>query len=274
MSQPQTSAIADGADVMLGGLSKAVLNGATGKCLGVDATTGRYKIQLVGSAARIHPKPILLKRENLQLITKQANIMPSKPQEAKHPSAWSDGLEPLAAAEWFVDCYRMRCDDDYALGGGNLHGLYNYEASAGAIVFDFLQFCLLAVAAEVAAGFDWSLCIDTFGYLLGYAFEKSDAQEKYGRENVFLAMMGGRSLRFTATQVYGCGPEYGSEPDEASQQRIEEVLQQVGPLCAPEAHNDNAVAAIDSHSTVFEKVGGSELWKAFLLRLEAELPNR
>jgi hypothetical protein len=206
MSQ-QTTAIADGADVVLRALSKAVLNGATGQCLGVDATTGRYKIQLVGRASFIHPQPILIKRENLQVVPKQAGVNTFKhPQGAKPapklPSAWSDGLAPLAAAEWFVDCYKMRCDDDYALGGCYLHGVYNYEATAAAIVFDFLQFCLLAVASEVVtASFDWDTCIIKYGNLIGYAFEKSDAQEKYGRENVFAAMMGGRSLRFTATQV-------------------------------------------------------------------------
>lgn len=39
----------------------------------------------------------------------------------------------------------------------------------------------------------------TAGDMLTFAFEKSDAQEEYGSENVFSAITGsGRSLRFTA----------------------------------------------------------------------------
>ena len=37
--------------------------------------------------------------------------------------------------------------------------------------------------------------------LLPYAFEKSDAQEKYGRENVFNVALGGRSLRLAIQGV-------------------------------------------------------------------------
>ena len=39
--------------------------------------------------------------------------------------------------------------------------------------------------------------------LLPYAFEKSDAKEKWGSENVFAAMTGGLSLRATGEVVYG-----------------------------------------------------------------------
>jgi len=34
------------------------------------------------------------------------------------PAAWAQGLKPDKQAEWLVDCYRMRLDDDYAYGGG------------------------------------------------------------------------------------------------------------------------------------------------------------
>jgi hypothetical protein len=46
--------------------------------------------------------------------------------------------------------------------------------------------------------------------LLRYAFEKADAKEKWGGENIFRAMMGGRSLRATGEAVYGSScMEYG-----------------------------------------------------------------
>jgi hypothetical protein len=34
------------------------------------------------------------------------------------PTAWAQGLSSDKQAEWLVDCYRMRLDDDYAIGGG------------------------------------------------------------------------------------------------------------------------------------------------------------
>jgi len=34
------------------------------------------------------------------------------------PAAWAQGLKPDKQAEWLVDCYRMRLDDDYVYGGG------------------------------------------------------------------------------------------------------------------------------------------------------------
>ena len=33
------------------------------------------------------------------------------------PTAWAQGLSSDKQAEWLVDCYRMRLDDDYAIGG-------------------------------------------------------------------------------------------------------------------------------------------------------------
>ena len=35
-----------------------------------------------------------------------------------------------------------------------------------------------------------------------FAFEKADAKDKYGGENIFQVTFGGRSLRFTAEMVY------------------------------------------------------------------------
>lgn len=98
----------------------------------------------------------------------------------------------------------MRVDDDYAWGGCNLHGLYDPGHDGDSVAADFLLFCKLAVQARVLPrGWDWAACLDQASGLLGFAFEKSDAQEKYGGENVFSAVMGGRSLRATAELVYG-----------------------------------------------------------------------
>jgi hypothetical protein len=63
---------------------------------------------------------------------------------------------------------------------------------------------------------DWTRFLQAASGLLPYAFEKSDAQEKYGSENKFAGLMGGRSLRSTAELVYGRafmepGPNPGDE---------------------------------------------------------------
>lgn len=200
----QTSAISNGANVHLTGLQKVELNGTKGICKGLDHQSGRYKVQLVGSATSMYPKPILIKRENLQVMPPDAPIhfyahdpvtsenRPGMPEN----SAWANGLSSLAAAEWFVDCYRMRVDDDAVLAG-NMHGLYSLpddSTAAAEVTFDFLKFCLLATENRVIpAHFDWNICINQYGKSLRYAFEKADAREKYGRENFFSAMLGGRS---------------------------------------------------------------------------------
>lgn len=53
---------------------------------------------------------------------------------------------------------------------------------------DFLTFCKLAVKAGVLpAGWDWPGFLRKAQGLLPYAFEKSDAKDKWGGENVFAA---------------------------------------------------------------------------------------
>ena len=101
----------------------------------------------------------------------------------QNPCAWTVGLGEKKQREWLVDCYRMRRDFKYALEGDK-------------IVQDFLVFCRLAKEqGALPEGWIWSKFLDTAAELLPYAFEKSDAKEKYGGENVFALVTGGRSLR-------------------------------------------------------------------------------
>ena len=66
----------------------------------------------------------------------------------------------------------------------------------GHISQDFLVFCRLARArAALPTPWAWGTFLLTAAELLPEAFEKSDAQEKYGGENIFQAAVGGRSLR-------------------------------------------------------------------------------
>lgn len=78
------------------------------------------------------------------------------------------------------------------------------DEAAEEIARDFLVFAkLAALRGVVPPGWDWAAVLDAAPAHLLCAFEKSDAQEKYGSENVFEAMMGGRSLRYTGEVVYG-----------------------------------------------------------------------
>ena len=123
-------------------------------------------------------------------------------------AAWATGLATAKERyEWLTDCYRMRCDDDYALGGCYLHGLYSAATGGGGsdeIARDFLVFCRLArLAGALPERWDWPAYLRHAAPMLRFAFEKSDAQDKYGSENVFRAALGGRSLRATAEAIYG-----------------------------------------------------------------------
>lgn len=241
------SSIPDGARVMLKSLLKTELNGAEGSCLGIDLSTGRYKIQLVDTA--LYQKSILIKYENLEIIDGGANNHQN--------SSWSQGLSKLAAYEWFIDCYRMRLDDDYVWGGGNLHGLYNSDTTEETIVADFLTFCKLAMCNNaLPLCWDWLFFLEKHGNLLCFAFEKSDAKEKYGKENIFLAAMGGRSLRFTAEIIYGCSME-AQEESETHQK----VLAILDPLIFSEK---GLKFAIQKNPHLFHDVGGISVWLKLL----------
>ena len=137
-------------------------------------------------------------------------------------AAWANGLSVKKRYEWLTDCYRMRCDDDYAWGGGNTHGLYANESVAK----DFLIFCRLAKEnGVVPSGWDWAAFLAEAAKHLKYAFEKSDAKEKWGGENIFQGMMpGGRSLRFTAQVAYGSTMEPSDDQTERHSAIEEEVL--------------------------------------------------
>jgi len=125
-------------------------------------------------------------------------------------ASWAQGLHGPAKYEWLVDCYRMRADDDVVWGSGYAHGLYDPDvlseekAKVLVVLEDFLVFSKLALARGVIPSSDWSwdFHIRAANDLLLGAFDKEDAKEKYGQENVFMAAMGGRSLRATAEVVY------------------------------------------------------------------------
>eukprot|EP00178_Gracilaria_changii_P003310 TRINITY_DN1487_c0_g1_i1.p2 TRINITY_DN1487_c0_g1~~TRINITY_DN1487_c0_g1_i1.p2 ORF type:complete len:588 (-),score=78.18 TRINITY_DN1487_c0_g1_i1:4154-5917(-) len=174
------------------------------------------------------------------------------------PNSWCNGLEQEKQYEWLVDCYRMRLDDEYCWQGNKRHGsLYDPDHTSDTIVLDFLVFCKLAVARGALPDvWEWRTFLHVAVNHLHCAFEKSDAQDKYGSENYFSAFLSGRSLRFTAKQIYGLdlmGPE---DEDEA----YKETHDLVWTRCM----GDDDRMSFRRTRTVFANVGEQRVWQEFL----------
>jgi hypothetical protein len=159
--------------------------------------------------------------------------------------AWANGLSVEDQYEWLSNCYQMRCDDDYVYGGCNLHGPYNPEASPESITSDFMTFCLLAKRSKCipAGGWQWQEFLRKAAGFVVFAFEKSDAKERWGSENVFSAMMGGRSLRYTAELVYGSSCQEQSD--------------------SPQAERAMQEASEHPSDAIYNEIGGRNAWTMF-----------
>lgn len=173
-------------------------------------------------------------------------------------NSWAIGLSPDEQHEWLIDCYRMRVDDMMHYGMGTL-GLYMPDVEAKDIVEDFLVFCKMALRNEIIPdGWDWKAFLEAAKVLLAYAFEKSDAKDKYGGENIFSAMLGGRSLRFTAEMVYesSCISSEGTSQNEV---KIRDFLAM------------GLDALFRSEPGFFEDIGGVAAWRNLEEQVEQEL---
>merc|ERR1712194_667927 len=154
--------------------------------------------------------------------------MGNKPMNGRMtPQTWLQQLSAKEAPEWLVDCYRLRLDDEFALGG-NLRGLYEVAEDsrdscsalymAEEICIDFLAFLKAGVKNRAIpkrcdkSSLNWNDCIAKHApELLPFAFEKSDAEKKWGVEKVFSTTSGRPSLRVVGEQITGISPIDGSE---------------------------------------------------------------
>ena len=182
------------------------LNGTRGTLSDFRRNLGRWSVRCDG----VDRKMVTAKPENLKLIAENTRTaesamrsFPGMTGDSSGRSTWANGLSTADQYEWFSNCYQMRCDDDYTWGGGDLHGPYNPEASPDSIAHDLMVYCLLAKRCHaVPNDWDWPAFLRKAAEFVPYAFEKSDAKERWGGENVFAATMGGRSLRYTGEQIY------------------------------------------------------------------------
>ena len=176
-------------------------------------------------------------------------------------ASWSKGLPQIAKYEWFFDCYRMRIDDDYAIGGGILRGLYDPDHTPDSILLDFCFFCRLAKCRNVLPSqWQWKDFLKVADDWILAAFEKEDAKDKYGSENVFDACFsGGRSLRFTGEIVYGFSAmNYEPEYDEIYK-RIDEELEKV---------KIKKKEDFVKFQEVFKEIGGFEIWRELFYQIK------
>jgi hypothetical protein len=172
----------------------------------------------------------------------------------KNNSGWARGLSIPDSYEWLANCYQLRCDDDYAYGSCYLHGPYDPDATAPSIADDFYTFCMLAKRRKVVpADWNWPAFLLKAAEHVGYAFEKSDAQERWGSENVFAAFTGGRSLRHMGEIVYGASA-HDNEAD----------------LLAANVSAATADHFLPRRRALRDEVGGRDAWLAFLGRLHAK----
>jgi hypothetical protein len=182
----------------------------------------------------------------------------SSAEESRPKASWARGLIPPDLYEWFSNCYQMRCDDNYVYQG-ELGGPYDPEADGESIAEDFLVFCLLAARNRVVPNdWNWQAFLEAAPRWIVCAFEKSDAQERWGSENFFQAQMGGRSLRHTAMEVYGQGPDAFDGATEAEMR----------------ARDDAEVWAHERATVAVAEVGGSAAWEKILAALRANKGSR
>lgn len=281
MSDEQAAALADGRRVVLHGLaSRPDLNHRRGAVVGYDGAAQRYAVRVKPTGKHPEAASVRVKAANLHAMPLAVReVAPVKPY------GWVKDFRADAAYEWLCDCYRLRCDDDYAYGGCYLHGPYDPGTTAEMLLLDFAVFVKLAVArgAIPAPGklpWDWSWgdFLAKASRHIRFAFEKSDADEKYGSENIFSGAMGGRSLRFTAELVIGSPSMCGSAKDPLAESllaRINSGAREAIKFALGAAEDETLAASAlpVSARTFFDDVGGAPHWRELLVALCDKLPK-
>lgn len=204
-----------------------------------------------------------------------------------NPQAWFHQLGSYRSAEWFVDCYRMRVDDE-AKYLSAFRGFYELEFTpamlemSGAppqvlspkdkafiLVTDFLLFMKLAEKNQVLPkeGFAFQLCLGYFApSLLLKAFDKEDAKDKWGGENVFSARP---SLRRSAETVYGLSA-MTHYSDQEAQAKGERTQAEIKNLIQRDLNKDDIGS---SPASLFSGIGGKELWVSLFASLESRMAS-
>jgi len=232
-----------------------------------DHQSQHWKTHKTACAGKKHKRQTM-NAQAAAMLEKMGLTPPTKGFPSILPnSVWSKGFKSSKEMyEWLVDCYRMRVDDDYVWGGYNLHGLYDPDSTKVSIAEDFLVFAKLALKLNAipAQNWSWEEFLIVAGQLLGFAFEKSDAQEKYGGENVFDVAMGGRSLRFTAEVIYETGIQ-GEQDLSTNQMTVENEISEL--RRGGKGENYDSVF-IPQNAAYFKDVGGWQRWRKLVTHIK------
>lgn len=157
----------------------------------------------------------------------------------------------------------MRVDDEYC-HGSELRGLYQYHHGGTKldVVLDFFKFCKLAVRRKaIPSGWNWSEFLNIAKKLIPYAFEKSDAKEKYGGENYFSVIMGGRSLRATGEII--CASTVTNLDNNSNLEESQALDEVVSIMISGSGKN-----LFFDYEEEFKDVGGGKEWHSFFLTLK------
>jgi hypothetical protein len=114
---------------------------------------------------------------------------------------------------------------------------------------DFMVFCYLAVQTNaLPTSWNWANFLQVAATHVSFAFEESDAEQRWGSENVFAAMSGGRSLRYTGEEIYGSSIQGGESSD-------------------VHAEAEERIVGSMPSDAVYEAIGGRAVWDSFLREL-------
>eukprot|EP01023_Acetabularia_acetabulum_P034796 TRINITY_DN3270_c0_g1_i3.p2 TRINITY_DN3270_c0_g1~~TRINITY_DN3270_c0_g1_i3.p2 ORF type:complete len:285 (+),score=57.05 TRINITY_DN3270_c0_g1_i3:71-925(+) len=214
----------------------------------------------------------------------QNNSKPSTSSNCKegliHPSSWARGLKSPMKYEWLLDVYRMRIDETYVYRGDAI-AMYNPDSSKFDILTHFWIFCKLCARRGVipTQKWNWNKFLDVASEGLMYAFQKSDAEEKYDGEDVMDAQLGGRSLQATAEYVYGGSPglwccETADEEAQELEEKVEKWKESLDDDIDEEADieefDEDMLCVFWSNEKRFLDVGGISAWR----QLMSLLPER
>lgn len=194
------------------------------------------------------------------------------------PTQWAVGLAFEKQAEFLIDTYRMRCDDEYVYGQ-QINGLYASYAEWGGcevivIVKDFFLFCKLAVNSKsIPSNWNWASFLELAEKELVFAFERSDAEEKYGPENLLSVLKGGRSLHYTGETIYGTNVmDPARLPRESSQ--LEYTVDGIFDKYIGVKLNKKLKAQLfEPERHLFRDVGGVVPWRKLACGLKVESRN-
>eukprot|EP00468_Gymnochlora_sp_CCMP2014_P010755 CAMPEP_0167747950 /NCGR_PEP_ID=MMETSP0110_2-20121227/4568_1 /TAXON_ID=629695 /ORGANISM="Gymnochlora sp., Strain CCMP2014" /LENGTH=424 /DNA_ID=CAMNT_0007632913 /DNA_START=133 /DNA_END=1404 /DNA_ORIENTATION=+ len=161
-----------------------------------------------------------LKSENLPMMSKQKVDELDTKVSDKLLTGWFKGLIGEDQYMWLIDCYRMRIYDERH----NPRGMESYHIGCDSLaeaILDFFAFCLCVEEKKaVPRGWDWTEFILRAEDFIPFKFKKSDARNKWGKENIFEALSGGRSLRATAEAIHGYSAFFSEQDTEVEMDSI------------------------------------------------------